>query len=401
MNKASVTRRKVLKLRLKDKHAKVLGTLAREVNFVWNYCNELQITMFNRERRFLSGYDFAKFTRGATKEGLHLHSQTVQAIAEEYATRRRQFRKVRLSWRKSAGRRRSLGWIPFKRDAIKVAHGQVRFAGQWLSLWDSYGLGAYQIRAGNICEDARGRWYLNACVAATMAEPADRFSPRREAGIDLGLRDLVATSDGEKLLAPQFYRGLEPKLASAQRAGKKDRVRAIHAKIANRRKDCLHQFSTRLVRSYDTIFVGNASVSALAKTPLAKSVLDAGWSTFRTMLRYKCAFAGATFAEIDEALSTQVCSACDSRSGPKGIADLGIRVWTCSQCGTVHDRNVNSGKNILAAGRRRLAEGIPALEGAGGRQSSGWNLNTKFLSNSAGSPGSGRGDARYTAFSID
>src|ERR1700722_12534818 len=92
---------KVLRLRLKDKHARFLSALACEVNFVWNYCNELQITMFNRERRFLSGYDFAKFTGGATKEGLHLHSQTVQAIAQEYATRRRQCGKVRLSWRKS------------------------------------------------------------------------------------------------------------------------------------------------------------------------------------------------------------------------------------------------------------------------------------------------------------
>jgi putative transposase len=80
MNSASSTRTKVLRLRLKDKHAKFLRGLAREVNFVWNYCIELQIMMFNRERRFLSGFDFAKFTRGATKEGLHLHSQTVQAM---------------------------------------------------------------------------------------------------------------------------------------------------------------------------------------------------------------------------------------------------------------------------------------------------------------------------------
>jgi putative transposase len=361
MNRASSTKSKVLRLRLKDKHAKFLGDLAREVNFVWNYCNELQITMFNRERRFLSGYDFAKFTRGATKEGLHLHSQTVQAIAEEYATRRRQCRKVRLAWRKSTGSRRSLGWIPFKRTAIHPARGQVKFAGQWLSLWDSYGLDAYQIRAGNVCEDARGRWYLNACVAVSRANPANRSSATRDVGIDLGLRDLVATSAGEKLSAPQFYRRLEAKLAIAQRAGKKDRVRALHAKIANRRKDSLHQFSTRLVRGYDTIFVGNVSASALAKTPHAKSVLDAGWSALRTMLRYKCDFAGATFAEVNEAFSTQTCSACHSRSGPKGIAGLGIRVWTCGDCGTVHDRNVNAAKNILAAGRRRLAEGIPAF----------------------------------------
>jgi putative transposase len=177
-------------------------------------------------------------------------------------------------------------------------------------------------------------------------------------GIDLGLEDLVATSDGEKVSAPQFYRGLEPKLAIAQRAGKKNRVRAIHAKIANRRRDSLHQFSTRLVRAYDIIYVGNVSATALVKTPLAKSVLDAGWSAFRTMLRYKCDFAGAMFAQVDEAFSTQICSVCDSRSGPKGIAGLGIRVWTCSECGTVHDRNVNAARIILAAGRRRLAEGI-------------------------------------------
>ncbi len=182
---AASTKTKVLRLRLKDKHAKFLSDLAREVNFVWNYCNDLQITMFNRERRFLSGYDFAKFTRGATKEGLRLHSQTVQAIAEEYATRRRQCRKVRLSWRKSTDSRRSLGWIPFKKVAIQVTHGQVKFAGQWLSLWDSYGLDSYQIRAGNLCEDARGRWYLNACVAVPAAEPADRSRARHDVGMDL------------------------------------------------------------------------------------------------------------------------------------------------------------------------------------------------------------------------
>jgi len=361
MNGAACSKTKVLRLRLKDKHAKFLSDLAREVNFVWNYCNELQVTMFNRERRFLSGYDFAKFTRGATKEGLHLHSQTVQAIAEEYATRRRRCRKVRLSWRKSAGSRRSLGWIPFKKVAIQVAHGQVKFAGRWLSLWDSYGLDSYLIRAGNVCEDARGRWYLNACVAVSSAKPSERSSASREVGIDLGLKDLVTTSTGEKLSAPQFYRGLQAKLAIAQRAGKKDRVRAIHAKIANRRKDSLHQFSTHLVREHDAIFIGNVDASALTKTPLAKSVLDAGWSAFRTMLRYKCDFAGAAFAEVDEAFSTRICSACSARSGPQGIADLGIRAWTCGKCGAAHDRDINAAKNILAAERRRLAEGIPAL----------------------------------------
>jgi putative transposase len=106
------------------------------------------------------------------------------------------------------------------------------------------------------------------------------------------------------------------------------------------------------------VFVGNVNVSALAKTRQAKSVLDAGWSAFRTMLLYKCDDAGVWFAEVDEAFSTQTCSVCKSRAGPKGRKDLGIRGWQCTVCEAIHDRDVNAAHNILAAGHRRLAEGI-------------------------------------------
>ena len=158
--------------------------------------------------------------------------------------------------------------------------------------------------------------------------------------------------------AERFYRDLEPMLARAQRARHRNRSRAIHAKIANRRKDFLHKLSTDLVKANGAIVVGNVNASALAKTRLAKSVLDAGWSAFRTMLLYKCADAGVWFDEVDEAFSTQTCSVCNSRAGPKGRKDLGIRGWQCTVCGAIHDRNVNAAHNILAAGHRRLAEGI-------------------------------------------
>jgi transposase len=94
---------------------------------------------------------------------------------------------------------------------------------------------------------------------------------------------------------------------------------------------------------------------------MAKSVLDAGWSTFRTMLQYKCDDAGVWFDQIDEAYSTQTCSACEARSGPKGLKGLGIREWSCSACGAVHDRDVNAAKIILARGLARLAGGITSL----------------------------------------
>jgi putative transposase len=161
--------------------------------------------------------------------------------------------------------------------------------------------------------------------------------------------------------AKRFYRDLEPALARAQRARKRHRTRAIHAKIANRRKDFLHNLSTGFVKANGAIVVGNVNAAALAKTHQGKSVLDAGWSAFRTMLRYKCADAGAWFDEVDEAFSTQTCSVCKSRTGPKGREGLGIRGWQCSVCGAIHDRNVNAAQNILAAGHRRLAEGISAF----------------------------------------
>src|SRR5450631_778398 len=126
-------------------------------------------------------------------------------------------------------------------------------------------------------------------------------------GIDLGLRRFAAFSDSglPPIDAGRFYRDLEPALARAQRARKIQRVRSIHAKVSNRRKDFLHKLSTCLVKGHGALFVGNVNASALAKTRQAKSVLDAGWSAFRTMLQYKCAHAGVWFEEVDEAFSTQ------------------------------------------------------------------------------------------------
>jgi putative transposase len=356
---------RVLRCRLKDKHAAMLGKLAREVNMVWNYCNELSFRVWDRERRFMSSYELQKYTNGATKTGLSLHSQTVQAITDEYAKSRKQHKKVRLAWRKSGGTRRSLGWIPFKASALGYRNGQVHLAGVPLGLWDSYDLAKVDLGPGSISEDSRGRWYFNMTVKIVpkmVVKPAaDDLS--RSLGIDLGLKDFAAFSDKalEPIEAPKFYRGDELRLGAAQRAGKTRQVKTIHARISNRRKDFLHKLSTNAVSGCGALFVGNVNASALAKTRQSKSVLDAGWSTFRTMLKYKCADAGVWFEEVNEAYSTVTCSTCCARSGPKGVAGLRIREWTCGECGSSHHRDVNAAQNILRRGHATLAEGIPAL----------------------------------------
>jgi putative transposase len=154
---------------------------------------------------------------------------------------------------------------------------------------------------------------------------------------------------------------LEPALAVAQRARKSGRVKAIHAKIKNRRKDFLHKLSTRLVDDNGAIFVGSVNASALAKTNMAKFVLDAGWSAFRTLLCYKAIARKVWCEEIDERFTTQTCSGCNSIAGPRGRAGLNERVWCGERCGEIHDRDVNAALNILAAGHGRLAGGISAL----------------------------------------
>ena len=346
----AATQTKTLKLRLKDKHAGFLREQAKAINFVWNFCNELSFKHFERKREFLSAFDMQPYTKGAGKE-LGLHSQSVQAVQEEYCLRRKQFKKAKLRWRVSSrGSRRSLGWVPFKASALKYKNGQVWYCGKPLSLWDSYGLHQYELGTGSLSEDARGRWYLNVTVKCLVQPLPQRPQKSAAVGIDLGLKSLISDSEGGEVPAQNFYRDLEPQLAIAQRAGKKNRVRAIHAKIANRRKDHLHKLSTRQVREHAAIFVGNVNASGLAKTNQAKSVLDAGWTSYRTMLQYKCHQAGVWFKEVNESYTTQECHVCHQRTGPKGREELDVREWTCSHCGAQHKRDVNAAINIRERG---------------------------------------------------
>ena len=171
------------------------------------------------------------------------------------------------------------------------------------------------VKTGSFVEDSRGRWYVCLVVDSVKTE---KTTAKTSIGIDLGLKDLATCSDGVKLKAPKIYRQYEQKLGIAQRARNKKRVKAIHAKIKNIRQNMLHQFSHKLVNEHAAIFVGNVNAKALAQTKLAKSVLDASWTTLRTMLKYKCENAGVWYEEVNEAYTTQTCSCCGSRcSSPK------------------------------------------------------------------------------------
>ena len=152
---------KTLKLRIKDKHAEPLNTLASSVNFVWNYVNDLSFKHLQCTGHFFSAYDIATYVKGSG-ELLNLHSQTLQAITETHAKSRKQFKKAKLNWRTNnpKAKRKSLGWIPFKKSAIKYLgvkksgkkslKSTLQFSlakGKKLTIdvWDSYNLSLYTI----------------------------------------------------------------------------------------------------------------------------------------------------------------------------------------------------------------------------------------------------------------
>lgn len=354
----SMKQTKTLKVRVRDKHAAQLNRMARSVNFVWNYLNELSSRSVREKGLFLSAFDLQKYTNGVAKD-LGLHSHTVQGVGKEYVTRRKQFKKAKLQWRKSRGVRRSLGWIPVNTGAAKWKNGQVYHNGTYFKVWDSFGLSQYKFRAGSFSEDSRGRWYFNVVVDVDVQPSLGQGA----IGIDLGLKDVATCSDGTTLDNGRFYRHMESKLATAQRSRNKAKTKAIHAKIKNRRKDAQHKFSRDLVNTFGEIVIGDVSASKLAKTRMAKSVYDAGWSQLKTMLEYKCAHAGIVFKVVRETNTTRTCSACGSLSGPQGVNGLRIRDWECVGCGVSHQRDVNAARNILSLGAGRCPQvvGIPFL----------------------------------------
>ncbi len=358
---------KTLKVRVKDKHQPILNRMAFEVNQIWNAANEetslwcwIPIPEVGFIRNTISAFDLQKQLKGIRAErDFIIPSHTMQETIAEHARKRKQHKKDKLKWRTSGGSRRSLGWIPFKKGQLKFKNGHCWFAGTYYSVWDSYGLSHYDFRSGSFSQDARGRWSLN--IVVEIETQASKGTG--QIGIDLGLKTTATCSDGTVLKRQDCYRKSEATLAKAQRARKKKQIKTIHAKIKHQRADAIHKFTHQLVNKNNLIVVGNVSSNALAKTKRAKSVLDAGWSMLKTQLDYKSKGMRSVFVEVNEAYTTQTCSCCGciSHNSPRGRAGLEIREWSCAECGTTHDRDINAAKNILRLGHQTLAGGIPSL----------------------------------------
>lgn len=333
-----------------------LNALARKVNFVWNYCNDVQRQASRARRTWPGEFDFNHLTSGSAKE-LGLCSASIQAIARQYVQSRSQHKKPWLKWRG----RKSLGWIPAGAAALKYHKGNFVYAKHTFRVFLDRPLpdGARILCGSNFSQDSQGRWFLN--IIVELPTPTSREG-NATIGVDLGLKAFATYSNDTKIANPRTLSKYARKLAVAQRANKRKQVRKIHQKIKDVRKDFHHKLSNDVTQKYNHIFIGDVSPSKLSQTSMAKSVLDVGWSSFRRMLQYKSIRNGSNYMEVDESFTTQTCHICGRKSGPKGLADLNKRDWVCD-CGVRHDRDVNSAINILQRGLKHqaLAEGAESM----------------------------------------
>lgn len=326
--------------RLKSKNVNFLNFLAKEVNFVWNYFNEISIRRFKESRQHVSEYELNKLTTGATKSGLKINSASIQELSKVFCKSKKQHRKVKLRWRG----RKSLGFIPVR--TLKVLDYGFKFNGREFRIWKHREFEG-KIRASTISQDSKGNWYLNLCCEQEYVITKNKNT----VGVDLGLKTVATTSKGQEYSFDNLNKKFEDKLAKAQRAKKKKQVTNIHRKIKNIRQDSNHKISKAIVDKANVVYIGNVKSNNIIKNKkLRKPVYDRSWFQLKSMLHYKAIRAGGYMKEVNESFTTVTCSACSKRTGPSGLSGLGLREWICSNCGITHQRDVNSAINIEILG---------------------------------------------------
>jgi putative transposase len=207
-----------------------------------------------------------------------------------------------------------------------------------------------------VIKDSAGRYFASFVVEI---DPAPLPETEPVLGLDLGLTHFAVLSDGRKIAAPQFLRRAEKTLKRRQRdlsrtqkgSRNRDKVRRkvarVHARVTDARRDFHHQLSTALIRDNQAVAVEDLAVKGLARTRLARSIHDAGWSAFVAMLEYKARRYGREFHRIGRFTPTsQTCCLCGLKDGPK---PLHVRAWLCRRCRVWLDRDINAAVNVAKA----------------------------------------------------
>lgn len=333
--------------------------------FAYNHMLRLRTDAWFKEQKRVGYHDTSALLTELKKTPEHAWLNEVSSVPVQQALRHLQtafanFFAKRAAYpafkRKDGPQSAEYTTSAFKWDgkAIKLAKMDAPLAIRWSRTLPK----AAKVTTVTVSKDAAGRYFVSLLCDDTVAPKPEAAG---KVGIDLGLTHFAILSTGEKITAPNTFRKNEAKLAKLQRRlakkqkGSKNRAKArlkvsrLHARIADARRDFLHKLSTRLISENQVIAVETLAVSNMQKNRcLAKSISDASWSEFVRQLEYKAQWYGRTLVGIDRWYpSSKRCSDC-GHTAPK--MPLSVREWTCPECGSIHDRDVNAARNVLAAG---------------------------------------------------
>jgi len=351
------------------------------VRKVWNLALQACTTAWNQRHEHLSYLQSSALLTQWKHSGDLGYLNEVSSVPLQQALRHLQSAYARF-WQKQAryprykSRKKSRASAEYTRSAFRYRDGQLRLAKMTAPLavvWSRPLPEGAEPSTVTVSRDRAGRWFVSLlCECAVEPHPTSDTA----VGVDAGITSLVTLSTGEKIPNPRHERRDRARLARAQRrlartrkgSANRDKARVkvarVHARIADRRKDFLHQLTTRLVRDSQAVMIEDLSVRNMVRNHhLARANSDAAWRQMRAMLEYKCEWYGRDLVVIDRWYpSSTTCSGCGHRAGP---LPLDVREWECVSCGARHDRDVNAAVNIKAAGLAVLACGAgrrPAQE---------------------------------------
>lgn len=335
-----------------QEQAKVLGQRLGASRFCWNECLKIWSTEYEGGRK-PTGYSVAKIFRATKPEWFkEMDASIVDRVTANMQTAFKNFFAKRAKHPKPKRRGQS--------DSYQVKVSTLSLNGTTLNLpkLKNLKLSRTLFHAGKLIGNATvskkaDRWYVSIPVETTLPE----YNPTgKVVGVDLGVRTFATLSTGTKIEKPKHLKDAEKRLARWQRkvsrrtkggmnrAKAQRKVQRIHASVTNRRADFVHKVTTRIANEFDSICIEDLSAKGMIQGGMGKSVSDAGFRMFRTQLEYKAA---GRVNVVDRWFpSSKKCSCCGyvnkklSRSASK---------WTCPECSTEHDRDLNASINILRA----------------------------------------------------
>ena len=339
--------------------------------FVYNKALEIRKKSWEENNTNVSFADTCRMLTGWKKLEEFSFLKEVSNVALQQALRHLQVAYENF-FRKTAGypqfkNRRSKQSITLVGDSFRIKGKKVKLAKMREPLnirWSKRLPKNTKPTSVTVSVDRARRWHL-----VFLVEEEIKKLPKNDSaiGIDLGVKDFAVTSDGKKYDAPKPSRREQAQLRRAQkelarrkkssrnREKSRQKLAKLHVKVADRRRDFNHKLSTKIISENQVIIVEDLNIKGMMKKGgaykkgLNRAIANSAWREFVNMLEYKAKWYGRTLIKVDRWLpSTQLCSNCNARTGPKG--DLSVRTWTCENCGAKHDRDVNAARNILAAG---------------------------------------------------